>query len=216
MSRLNHTTKVLFAVAALFCSTTVMAQSEKSFKNFSSYTSSTTTEEGLSWGLNSGRYVAKTNALMFLGGVSNIGAEVALSKKFSLDLPLYYSPYAYAQNWSLKCLGTQPEFRFWFKRSLAGHYIGAHAHVMVFNVAVNEGYRYESNDNEPSWGAGLGYGYALSFNEDWGMEFSIGAGYTQLHYNRYFNTDNGALIKSDIKKHYYGVTKLGVVLTYRF
>ncbi len=214
MSSLSKIRATLVAVA-LMLSLSATAKKTIDFNQYA--TSSSEKEESQSWAIDGGRYALKTNALMFLGGVSNIGAEVALSKRISVDLPFYYSPYAYAQNWSLKCLGTQPEFRYWLKKgAFNGHYVGAHAHVMIFNVAVNDGYRYESNDNEPSWGAGLSYGYAMNLQGNWGMEFSIGAGYTQLHYSRYFNTDNGALIAPNVKKHYYGVTKLGVVLTYQF
>ena len=94
-----------------------------------------------------------------------------------------------------------------------GHFVGVHAHVGAFNVKWNED-RYQVA-GRPLLGAGLTYGYSLSFDEHWGAEFLIGAGYANMKYDRFYNIDNGAKFDAGTY-NYWGVTRVGASLVYRF
>lgn len=58
------------------------------------------------------RFALKTDAAYLAAGVANIGAEIAVSDRWSIDLPLVYSPYTLARNYRMRFLYIQPEARF--------------------------------------------------------------------------------------------------------
>ncbi len=208
MSRLIRTAKLLCVAVALFCCSTAMAQDDD--KKASKADSSP------KQGITGNRYAVKTNLLMDGAGVANLGVEIAACNRLSVDIPVMFSPYAYSDDWSLKVIALQPEVRFWLKNVFSGHFIGVHAEAGIFNVATDSDYRYESYDNEPSWGAGLSYGYAMMLTNHLGLEFTLGAGYIYMKYNKYYNVDGGALIDKAVEKDHWGLTKLGVTLSYSF
>ena len=74
--------------------------------------------------------------------------------------------------------------------------------------------RYQDT-GRPLVGAGLSYGYKLPLSEHWGAEFTVGFGYANMKYDTYYNIDNGAQIDTRIR-HYWGPTKVGASLVYRF
>lgn len=159
-------------------------------------------------------YVAlKTNAVYWAGAVANIAAEVKLHKHVSLELPLDFSLWDIEREHGVRLVLFQPEARWWMKGVGQGHFVGMHAHVGAFNVKWNED-RYQVADR-PLLGAGLTYGYSLSFDEHWGAEFLIGAGYANMKYDRFYNIDNGAKFDAGIY-NYWGVTRVGASLVYRF
>ena len=55
----------------------------------------------------------------------------------------------------------------------------------------------------------------LMFTSHWGAEFSVGAGYAYLLYDKFYNIHNGAQFGTG-EKHYFGLTKLGASVYYRF
>lgn len=160
------------------------------------------------------RYVAlKINAVYWAGAVANIAAEVKLHKHVSLELPLDFSLWDIEREHGVRLVLFQPEARWWMKGVGEGHFVGVHAHVGAFNVKWNED-RYQVA-GRPLLGAGLTYGYSLSFDEHWGAEFLIGAGYANMKYDRFYNIDNGAKFDAGTY-NYWGVTRVGASLVYRF
>ena len=160
------------------------------------------------------RYVAiKTNAVYWAGAIANIAAEVKLHKHVSLELPLDFSLWDIEREHGVRLVLFQPEARWWMKGVGEGHFVGVHAHVGAFNVKWNED-RYQVA-GRPLLGAGLTYGYSLSFDEHWGAEFLIGAGYANMKYDRFYNIDNGAKFDAGTY-NYWGVTRVGASLVYRF
>ena len=140
------------------------------------------------------RYVAlKMNFAYWAGAVANISTDIQLQRHISLEL--------------------QPEARWWMKDVGEGHFIGVHAHAGVFNVKWQNS-RYQTT-KRPMLGAGITYGYSLQFSENWGAEFLVGLGYANMKYDEFYNIENGAKIGTD-KYNYWGITKLGVSLVYRF
>lgn len=160
------------------------------------------------------RYSAlKTNLAAWAMTGVNLAYEMQMGVHFSLDLPLMWSSWDVSSRHALRIIAFQPEVRYWFARPGCGHFFGLHAHAARYNLKWGDT-RYQDNEC-PLLGAGLGYGYALSFNRTWGMEFNIGAGYAYGGYHLFRNVPNGALFDTGTLRHW-GITRLGVSFIYKF
>lgn len=161
-------------------------------------------------------FTVKTNVLLLGALVSNIGLEIPSGRHLSVDIPFIYSPYTVRRDYRLRALMIQPELRYWLQKPMVGHFFGFHAHAGYFNVATNSKKRYQDTDgNSPLWGFGLSYGYALELWKNWGAEFTLGAGYANIRYDVFYNIPNGAKFDSGTK-NYWGVTRAGISLVYKF
>lgn len=152
--------------------------------------------------------------------VANLGFEIELAPHWSLDIPVYYSPYdLFKETRKVRLLATQPELRYWFKTVSEHHFVGLHTHVAGFNIAINDNGRYQ-DPNHALWGMGMSYGYALPFGKDnrWGAEFTLGLGFAEYKYDKYENIGirPGQLVYSSGSKHYWGVTRAAVTLSYKW
>lgn len=162
----------------------------------------------------SARYVAvKTNVPFLAVAVQNLAVEVQLARHISLDLPVMWSISDIERRHALRTIALQPEARWWLKSVGTGHFFGVHAHAAWFNVKWEDD-RYQT-EKRPLIGAGLSYGYKLPLSAHWGAEFNVGAGYANMQYNTYYNLDNGAWIDTRTR-HYWGITRAGISLVYRF
>lgn len=160
------------------------------------------------------RYMAlKTNIAYDAAGLPNLAFEMQFSKHISVELPVICSFWDISQKHAVRVVAIQPEGRWWLKQPGAGHFFGVHAHVAWFNVKWQED-RYQNTDR-PLLGAGVSYGYLLPLSKHWGAEFSLGAGYAHMKYNTYYNIDNGAQIGTETR-NYWGITRVGLSLSYRF
>lgn len=153
----------------------------------------------------------KTNFLPWLVAVPNIGAEYVIADKWSATLDVWYSPWKISDKFSVKNVAVLPAVRFWFKDTTKGSYLNLHFNIAWFNVRFND-YRYQDRGT-PLLGAGIGYGYRVNVNEHWGFEFEIGAGYSRVKYDRYYNINNGAL-KDTRSTSYFGIDRAAISLTY--
>lgn len=162
----------------------------------------------------SSRFVAvKSNLVYWAGAVMNLGAEVQFNEHISLDMPLNWSLWDIEREHGVRLVLFQPEARWWMKGVGEGHFVGVQAHVGAFNVKWNED-RYQTS-GRPLLGAGITYGYSFPFSEHWGAEFLIGVGYANMKYNQYYNIDNGAQTETG-NYNYWGITRLGASIVYRF
>jgi hypothetical protein len=164
--------------------------------------------------LSRSRWAVKTNVAYLAATVANLGVEYRFGDHYSVDLPVIYSPYTVARDYRLRFLAVQPEFRYWLGNPMRGHFFGAHLNIGAFNISVDKKNRYQSPDG--FYGAGLSYGYALPFARHWGAEFTVGAGYVHTKYDAYYNIPNGARYEKGIPYNYWGLTKVGINLVYRF
>ncbi|QIU94211.1 DUF3575 domain-containing protein [Bacteroides faecium] len=161
------------------------------------------------------RYLAlKTNVLYDACALLNLAVEMQVHKKITVELPLTCSLWDLGSEHGVRTVALQPEARWWIGNEAGrGHFVGLHAYVAWFNVKWNDN-RYQDVDR-PLLGAGLSYGYKLPLSEHWGAEFTLGLGYANMKYNTYYNIDNGALLDTRVR-HYWGVTRVGASLVYRF
>lgn len=74
----------------------------------------------------------KTNVLMDITKTINLGAEIGLSKKTTLDLYLNYNPWEKNNYKMFKMFAFQPEYRYWFCDRFNGHFVGIHAPMAAF------------------------------------------------------------------------------------
>lgn len=154
----------------------------------------------------------KTNIPYWGLVVPNIAAEVRLADHWSLDIPVFYSPFTVANSYRFSIFAIQPSVRYWLKPEMKGHFFGVHLTGGAFNIAVDDKFRYQDTDGV--WGAGIDYGYALKFSRHWGMEFNIGVGYLWTKYQTFYNVENGAPFATDTK-NYFGITRVGISLIYK-
>lgn len=158
----------------------------------------------------------KTNLAAYVFGVANLAVEVPFAQKFSLDVPVYYSPYTLARNYQFRILGFEPELKYWFNRPFKGHSIGLHGVAVMYNIAFNSRDRFQNtNGDDFVYGGGISYGYTMRLKKNWHIEFTAGLGYLHLDHDVFRNVDNGALYDNR-KFHYWGPTKLGINIIYLF
>ena len=155
----------------------------------------------------------KTNAIFLFAGVANAGVEARIGKHFSIDFPVVYSPYTIKNNYRLRALAFQPEFRFWFKGYTEGHFLGLTGNFAWFNIALSNNNRYQDSADRPLMGAGISYGYSWKILPFLSLEFTIGAGYANIHYDVFYNVENGIQYNSGVK-NYWGLTKAGISVVY--
>ena len=158
----------------------------------------------------------KTNTLFLAALVANVGVEVELWKKWSLDVPVWYSPYNITSTRKIRLMAVQPEIRHWLKKAGEGHFFGLHTHVAGFNVAINDNGRYQ-DPNHALWGMGLSYGYAthISKNKRWSLEFNLGVGFAEYDYDAYRNWANGPKVRSG-SDWYWSIKRAGISISYKW
>lgn len=162
-------------------------------------------------------FALKTNLLWDAALCANLGFELELWPRWSLDVPVWYSPYDITRRWRIRLLATQPEVRYWLRDAGAGHYFGVHASVVGFNVSFAGDYRYQ-DPNHAAFGLGIGYGFAFHLDKGrrWGMEAQIGAGYLSYKWIKYHNTGRNGAEVSHGGGTYWGLTRAGIAISYKF
>lgn len=160
------------------------------------------------------KFAIKTNALYLATSTLNLGFEVGLSKKISLDVSGNYNPWEFKNNKQLKHWMVQPELRFWLCERFYGHFFGingAYADVNVSNLDIfgMGHYRYQGQ----VYGGGISYGYQWMLGKRWSMEGVIGLGYARLKYDKYECGDCGSKLDHNTK-NYLGPTKVALNVIY--
>lgn len=163
----------------------------------------------------------KTN-IPYWGTVTpNLGAEVRLATRWTLDAEVGLNPFngknddgGYGK--SLKHLRVHPEIRYWFCEAFHKHFIGLHVPYLLYNVSDIKLLGTE-NERHQGWGTGVGlsYGYSWLLSKHWNLEATIGAGYLYLESDKYPCSHCGTK-KETVKKHYFGPTQAAVNLIYMF
>lgn len=163
----------------------------------------------------------KTNLLGWAAASPNLGMELGLGRKSTLDLYASVNPFRFGDYKQWKHWLVQPEYRYWFCEKFHGHFIGLHALGGEFNIGdvslpfgiypATRHARYEG------WGVGGGfvYGYQWLLSRYWSLEGVLGLGYVHARYEKYPCATCGTMLDSG-RKNYFGVTKAAVNLIYVF
>lgn len=168
----------------------------------------------------------KTNLLYDATTTFNLGAEFALSPKWTLDVSGNYNPWTFSNNKKWKHWVVQLEARYWFCNKMMGHFLGFHALGGEYNIgnidadfmllgtdfAKLKDYRFEG------WmlGAGIAYGYTWALSKHWNLEAEIGLGYVFSKYDQYECEKCGEKVKDNKTHNYVGPTKAALNLVYVF
>lgn len=156
----------------------------------------------------------KVNVAYAAFAIQNLAFEWQVAPSMTVDIPLMWSISDLTDRHGIRTIAIQPEARWWPGANPgSGHFLGAGISAAWFNVRWRDT-RYQA-DSLPLLGAGISYGYRLNFTPSWGAEFNLGAGYAYMEYDRFYNIDNGAKIDRR-SRHYFGITRLGISLVYRF
>lgn len=162
------------------------------------------------------KVAVKTNLLYDATTTMNLGLEIGLGKKWSLDLSGNYNPWKFDDEMRLRHWGVQPELRYWLCEKFNGHFLGLHGHYAKYNVGGMsflsdnmERHRYQGH----LWGGGISYGYQWLLGNRWSMEAVLGVGYARLDHSKYPCATCGTIQKSE-KKNYFGPTKAAVSIIY--
>ena len=167
----------------------------------------------LSMGSYAQKLAVKSNLLYDATGSMNLGLEVALSNRLTLDLSGNYNPWTIntSSNSKIKHFLVQPELRYWSCEKFAGHFFGVHVHYAYYNVGGSS----LKNNRYDGWlsGAGFTYGYQWLLSNRWSIEASLGVGYAYIDYKKY-DCQGCGRYKTTGTTHYFGPTKLGLSLIY--
>mgnify|MGYP003298511086 FL=1 len=126
----------------------------------------------------------KTNALMDVAMVPNLGLEVATSSSTSLCMNGFASWKVYGMQ--AKTYGIVPEFRYWLSGSTFNKFfIGAGATLAHYDIVARE-IRY----NGSSYGIGLNFGYDMWLSKHFTVEFHGGVGMYHHAHSRTSIHDN--------------------------
>lgn len=158
----------------------------------------------------------KTNLLILGTATPNLAVEFALAKRWTLDIAAGYNPFQLQKGGINKVGFVQPEVRYWFCNRFEKHFVGLHGIYGRFNIGEVDFLTTTFEQNRyKGWGAGAGisYGYHLPMGKRWAWEFTVGAGYVYLEYDKFrcYECDEFLARKN---RHYFGPTKAGVSLIF--
>lgn len=180
---------------------------------------------GLAPSLKAQDFALKSNLLSDAALSPNLGLEVGLAPKWTLDVSGQLNAWPVKdRRW--KHWLVQPEARYWFCDRFAGHFIAGHALGGQYNVGgINPGISFLGTDfrkladrRYQGWfvGAGVAYGYAWILGRHWNLEAEIGLGYIYTRFDSYPCAACGRKLSEDRPHHYVGPTKAAVNLVYTF
>lgn len=168
----------------------------------------------------------KTNLFYDAFSTVNVGAEVGLAPKWTLDVSGNINAWTLSHGRKWKHWMVQPEARYWLCDRFAGHFLGAHLHGGQFNIGgLKNDFKFLGTDfsgltdkRYQGWfvGAGVAYGYAWTLGRHWNLEGEIGIGYAFSRYDVFRCAGCGEKTERGATHHYVGPTKLAVNVVYVF
>lgn len=151
------------------------------------------------------RLALKTNALYLATATPNIGAEVRLAPKWTLNASVGYNPFTFSDNKKWRHVAVEPEVRRWLCSTFAGHFFAAHllySHYNAGNVKMPLGLFKELEDHrfQGDLGAiGIGYGYSWMLAKRWSIEAEVGVGVGVTKFDKYECAKCGDKVASETK-----------------
>lgn len=167
----------------------------------------------------------KTNLLYDVSATANLGVEIGLAPKWTLDISGNLNTWSKNDQTRWKHWMVQPEARYWFCDRFSRHFFGAHLIGGAFNFgniknnlsflgtdfSVLSDNRYQGY----AYGAGAAYGFAFMLSRHLNLELEAGFGYICFDYDTFDCSGCGQLTASGIH-HYIGPTKAAVNLVFLF
>lgn len=163
----------------------------------------------------------KSNLLYDLTATINLGVEIGLAERWTIDLPFNYNAWDLGGETRFRHWGLQPEGRYWFCQRFDGWFVGLHAHYAKFNVGGLPDWLPVSENMQKNryqgdlYGAGVSVGYSWILKKRWSMEATVGLGYARINAEKYPCASCGTAVDKG-GKNYFGPTKVGLSLVYTF
>lgn len=168
----------------------------------------------------------KTNILYDAAATVNLGIEVGLAPRWTLDLSGNYNGWTLPGDMRWKHWMVQPEARYWFCDRFAGHFLGLHALGGQCNAGgIKNNIKFLGTDfskmtdrRYQGWfaGAGAAYGHAWVLGRHWNLEAELGVGWIYAAYDVFPCAVCGTKISSGNSHHYFGPTKAAINFVYVF
>lgn len=175
--------------------------------------------------VNAQEWAIKTNVLYDATATINLGVEIGLAPKWTLDISGNLNAWSKDEQTRWKHWLVQPEARYWFCDRFSRHFIGAHAIGGAFNLGgINNNLSFlgtnfsvlkEKRYQGYAYGGGIAYGFAFMLSEHINLELEAGFGYMYLDYDIYECGNCGRRIDEDTH-HYVGPTKAAINLVFLF
>ena len=170
-------------------------------------------------------FAVKTNLLYDATSTANVGVEVGLAPKWTLDVSGNFNAWSKNDQTKWKHWMVQPEARYWFCDRFSRHFVGAHLIGGAFNFggiennlsflgtdfSVLSDERYQGY----AYGCGVAYGFAFVVSKHINLELEAGFGYMCLDYDT-FDCGGCGLNTGSGMHHYVGPTKAAVNLVFVF
>lgn len=168
----------------------------------------------------------KTNVLSDAMANVNLGAEISVAPKWSVELSGELNAWTMPHNRKWKHWLLMPEGRYWLCDHFSGHFFGLEAHGGQYNIGGFNGRwnllgtdaRKLKDSRYQGWfaGGGITYGYAWILGHHWNFEAEIGVGYSYTRYDRFRCVGCGKKIESGKSHNYVGPTKAALNFVYIF
>ncbi len=176
-------------------------------------------------GTMSGQVAIKTNVLYDATATVNLGAELKVAPKWSVDLSVNLNEWDFNKGRRWRHWMIQPEGRYWLREAMSGHFFAANAMGGMFNIGhlglPNNFLGHNFNGIRENYykggmfGIGVGYGYDWALNRHWNIEAELTIGYIYARYDTY--SGDGKIKTSGPKvKNFFSPTKAAVSLKYTF
>lgn len=167
----------------------------------------------------------KTNLLYDATATANVGLEIGLAPKWSLDISGNFNSWSKDSHTKWKHWMAQPEARYWFCDRFSRHFIGAHLIGGAFNFGnINNNISFLGTDFSVlsekryqgyAYGGGVAYGFAFMLSKHLNLELEAGFGYMCLDYEAFKCAGCGRKVAEGIH-HYVGPTKAAINLVFVF
>jgi len=159
----------------------------------------------------------KTNALLDVIAIPNIGVEFYLGKNWSVATNWHYSWWKNdSKSWYWRTYGGDVALRRWFgskanEKPLTGHHIGVYGQLLTYDFATGgRGYL----GDKWSYAAGVEYGYSLPVAKRLNIDFTLGAGYLTGEYEEYEPMDECYVWQATKNRKWFGPTKAEISLVW--
>lgn len=171
-------------------------------------------------------FALKTNVLSDVFMNVNLGAEVGLSPKWTLEAEAEFNGWTLSHGRRWKHWAVQPEARYWLCNRFGGHFFGFQVHGGQYNIGGFDGwYNFLGTDatklkdsRYQGWfgGFGVSYGYDFILSSHWNLEGEIGIGYSYTSYDRFECKICNKKMEEGTNHNYIGPTRLAINLVYLF
>lgn len=147
-------------------------------------------------------YAVYGNGLLLPTATINVGVNIGLSSKVSLDLAVMGNPLK-TKDFSTQFAMFQPGVRFWLSEIQYANFIGVHLFTGIYDVGNAE---FHTRGFTAGLGVSWGYNWYISRRFNIGVEIGVGVGYMKDTRENYYTPDTD--------DHYiYHATRLAILPT---